>query len=209
MSGASPTPIPAARCVLWHPDAVPPPNALLEALQSRGLAWSATDRVLTALVRLLAPTIDPSPSHRPIPTVLVLVEPSRLRRLDDVLDVITRYRPRTALWVFDLTDPSRLRSMQALEIISKYAACEPSDPATPECSPSRPMPTPASSPWRLQIAPDSAGPAPRAGPPRSATTLPPPSPSSAHETPGLSRRDISFLTSEPIQPGEGFRTVQI
>lgn len=209
MSGASPTPIPAARCVLWHPDAVPPPNALLDALQSRGLAWSATDRVLTALVRLLAPPTDTSPSHRPIPSVLVLVEPSRLRRLDDVLDVISRYRPRTALWVFDLADPSRLRSMQALEIISKYAAREASEPAPPESSPSRSMPTAAPSPWRLQLAPAAAEPPQGADLPRSATTLPPPTPSSVREPPSVSQQEISMLTSALGQPGDGFRTVQL
>jgi hypothetical protein len=194
---------------LWHPNAFPPPNALLEALQSRGLAWSATDRALTALVRLLAPPTDPSPSPGPIPTVLVLVEPSRLRRLDDVLDVITRYRPRTALWVFDLADPSRLRSMQALEIISKYAASEASNPAMSESSATRSIPTPATSPWRLHLVPATAEPPQGADLPRSATTLPPPSPSNERAPSRVSQQETSMLTSSLGQPGEGFRTVQL
>lgn len=147
MSGATPTSNPAARCVLWHPRGSPPPNDLIDAIQRRNLSWTATDRRLAAIVQTLAAPAPAAGTTPVVPTVLVLIDPPRLAGVDEVLDVVSRYRPRTALWVFDLADPTRLRSMQALEIIAKYGTRKPelssanSPPPTPSPSESSFEPT--------------------------------------------------------------------
>lgn len=186
---------------MWHPRAAPPLNELLDAIQRRGLAWTATDRTLSVIVRTLAAPLAATHGSSPVPTVLVLIDPLHLTHIDEVLDVVSRYRPRTALWVFDPADPGRLKSMQALEIIAKYVSHK--NEEAPRSTEHTLDPSASATPRRLQLAgldgPDH--PPPKSSPPAT------PFPAASIQSPtNLSADEFSMLIEAPSKQS-GVRSV--
>ncbi|MCB1282404.1 MAG: hypothetical protein KDB18_12860 [Salinibacterium sp.] len=99
----NPNAAPRAVCVVWCPPEVSPPRGLMEALRSKGLTTKQVSDGYTALSGVLAQRSAAGIA------VLVIVEPDRHRRYEEVNAALDRYAPRTARWTFVSTDQPPLQ----------------------------------------------------------------------------------------------------
>ncbi len=121
--GASDTTAPerVIRCVLWHARGAVLPGALVAALDRPQVQWKAWDSEYLALAEAMRFQGDALTRETPA-RVLVLVEPSRLHGVDEVLTVLERLRPRAPLWVFEGGPKPSLQGMSAAEAHARLAA---------------------------------------------------------------------------------------
>lgn len=111
------------RCVLWHARGAVLPGALVAALDRPQVQWKAWDSEYLALAEAMRFQGDALTRETPA-RVLVLVEPSRLHGVDDVLTVLERFRPRAPLWVFEGGPKPSLQGMSAAEARARLAAAK-------------------------------------------------------------------------------------
>jgi len=109
------------RCVLWHARGAVLPGALVAALDRPQVQWKAWDSEYLALAEAMRFQGDALTRETPA-RVLVLVEPSRLHGVDEVLMVLERLRPRAPLWVFEGGPKPSLQGMSAAEARARLAA---------------------------------------------------------------------------------------
>lgn len=112
----------AARCIVWHASSAQVPQELASALDRRGLAWSTCSNDFAALSAICGARPDD-----PVPTILLLVEPVTLHSLGDLLEATDRYRPSTAIWVYDSNASQRLAAGSRPDITAKYARSIPNE----------------------------------------------------------------------------------
>lgn len=128
------TPERVIRCVLWHARGAVLPGALVAALDRPQVQWKAWDSEYLALAEAMRFQGD-ALTHDTPARVLVLVEPSRLHGVDDVLTVLERFRPRAPLWVFEGGPKPSLQGMAAAEARARIAAARvpaPNNTSAPE-----------------------------------------------------------------------------
>jgi len=82
--------------------------------------WKAWDSEYLALAETMRFQGDALTRETPA-RVLVLVEPSRLHGVDEVLTVLERFRPRAPLWVFEGGPKPSLQGMSAAEARARLA----------------------------------------------------------------------------------------
>lgn len=117
------------RCVLWHARGAVLPGALVAALDRPQVQWKAWDSEYLALAEAMRFQGDALTRETPA-RVLVLVEPSRLHGVDEVLTVLERFRPRAPLWVFEGGPKPSLQGMSAAETLARLSASKPSSANT-------------------------------------------------------------------------------
>lgn len=102
-----------AHCILWHAQNLPASTELRAALDRRGMIMHAHDQRATALAELCAlrgPRVNAEvPSPRAL--ILVFVEPDRLLRPDEMKEVVERYAPKTAMWLYRSAGNPQLRAV--------------------------------------------------------------------------------------------------
>ena len=87
-----------ARCVVWHAPRVIVPEALLSALDRRGIGIVARSNAFGACAEVLALARESAGGER---VVLLMVEPAGLTRIREVTDTVAEYAPGVALWSFE------------------------------------------------------------------------------------------------------------
>lgn len=115
------------RCILWHAPRANVPEALLTALDRRGVGFVARSNPFGACAEACALARDKSPHEK---VVLLLVEPGTLPRVAEVADTLHEYAPDVVLWSFEAAATPQLRA---------YVA---SEPRIPEPTPPSPLPPP-------------------------------------------------------------------
>ncbi|MCC6677636.1 MAG: hypothetical protein IT436_10875 [Phycisphaerales bacterium] len=107
-----------AHCVLWHAQNLPASSELCAALDRRGMIMHAHDQRATALAELCSlrgPRVNAEvPSPRAL--ILVFVEPDRLLRPDEMKEVIERYAPKTAMWLYRSAGNPQLRAVNDQDV---------------------------------------------------------------------------------------------
>lgn len=99
-----------ARCVLWAKDA--PPDALLEAMRRRGVEPVVTHNAFQTMAEIVAEgSLELSGS------LVVLVEPSRLRGKKAMLISCRRYAADLRVWVFQAAAPVQLRPLELSQLV--------------------------------------------------------------------------------------------
>lgn len=102
-----------AHCVLWHAQQLPASSELRAAFDRRGMIIHAHDQramALAELCRLRGPRVNAEvPTSRTL--ILVLVEPERLLRPDEMKEVVERYAPRAAIWLYRASGNPQLRAV--------------------------------------------------------------------------------------------------
>lgn len=103
-----------AHCVLWHAPDRAPSAELLAVLDRRGLTVRRhTERTL-ALAEVCAYRLTPGAAASP--SILVFVEPERLLRPDEMKQVLERYAPATACWVYRESGTPQLRALEEQDL---------------------------------------------------------------------------------------------
>lgn len=109
-----------AHCVLWHAQNLPASAELRAALDRRGMIVHTCEERALALGELCKlrgprePGAEAVPSGRAL--ILVFVEPDRLRRPDELKEVLDRYAPRTALWMYRSAGNPQLRAVTEQDV---------------------------------------------------------------------------------------------
>lgn len=102
-----------AHCVLWHAPNVPASSELRAALDRRGMVLHEHDQRATALAELCLLRGPRGADHEHLKRVLILVmvEPERLNRPDEMKDVVDRYAPKAAVWMYRASGNPQLRAV--------------------------------------------------------------------------------------------------
>lgn len=108
-----------AHCILWHAQNLPASSELRAALDRRGMEVYEHDQRATAfaeLCRQRGPRVGPvAPANRPV--ILVFVEPDRLHRPEDLKELLERYAPRTAMWLYRASANPQLRAVTEQDLL--------------------------------------------------------------------------------------------
>lgn len=168
----------STNCVVWSPRRYVAPPDLLAALARRGIVADTSDSPYTTLALVCRFPRQPArPASRLADPaagagVLVLLEPRRLHQLAEVVDLVGRFRPATAIWVHEESDPRRIKALSPLEVVALFtnpATIFPHHDLHPESSglqhtpphpATSPIPAPLSdpAPSRLKFAADTSAP---------------------------------------------------
>lgn len=135
-SGSGAALAPVVRCILWHAPGSILPGALIGALDRPTIQWKAWDCDFLTLAELCRPDLALDPLTRSARAkVVLLVEPSRLSGLAQVLDAIERFRSSTPIWVFQGGATPRLVGMSVADVRREYVTAKamtpPSDAPVP------------------------------------------------------------------------------
>lgn len=116
-----------AHCVLWHAQDLPPSSELRSALDRRGMIVHRHDQRAVAFAEVcrLRGTRDGAGRKA---TILILVEPDRLNGPDAMLDVVARYSPSTACWLYRENANPQLRAVNDEDLLHFQAQRPPVQP---------------------------------------------------------------------------------
>lgn len=103
---------PHARCVLWHPTRTSVPVDLQLALSHRGVWCVECDTASWAIAELCR--LYQQDAHTPL--ILLLMDPERLKSVDEVIGVAERYAPQATHWVYDARQEPALRAMPSTNV---------------------------------------------------------------------------------------------
>lgn len=118
-----------AKCILWHAPGQPPRPDLLGALNRPGFRAKKCQSAWSAFAHLTARTGEwaTCPGEA---AVLVLVNPDALPGVADLVDIVDRYNPASAVWMYDPAGKPQLRAVTAADLAAWRSGT--GQPSTPQ-----------------------------------------------------------------------------
>jgi hypothetical protein len=109
--------VPQAICVAWLPMGTGMDSRLQAALRRPGLQVIGADDPFAVMAVL--GRVWPSSGPGPVPAkILLLIEPTKLTEVREVLSLMPRYAPSVAVWLFDPAGQPVLRSLKLDEAVA-------------------------------------------------------------------------------------------
>lgn len=127
-NGGGNTAAPAVLCVLWAPPGRGVDAKLASALQRPRMSVTQLDDEFAVVAALCRDVREQSKGAAARGHILLLVEPTRLPQVPDVLGTLTRHVPNLAIWVFDPGSSDVLRAVSLDDAITLAGGSPPARP---------------------------------------------------------------------------------